>query len=246
MTIGRSKSTAAFTLIELLVVIAIISILATLLVPAVQSALNRAKSISCTSNLRQIYAAEAMYANDHEGQTTAYRHNGPNGGKLSDSFWMGRLMPYLGMDQIQRRGRNQEQIRNAIRGSLFWCPSSPRLENPEQHGYGQNTFYRTGFLSPQIVQFDGGSSTFHGYSTSFDATSPKGAPSQILFFADAGHYSDGLTSPGYGQLFHWNINGNFAYAPQRHDGKANVLTLAGSVQLVAFNELDVWLTIRDD
>jgi hypothetical protein len=43
--------------------IAIISLLASLLVPAVQSALGRARSIACTSNLRQIYTSQVLYAN---------------------------------------------------------------------------------------------------------------------------------------------------------------------------------------
>ena len=57
----------AFTLIELLVVIATISILAAFLVPAVNSALERAKVTKDLSNLRQIGAATQMYMNDNNG-----------------------------------------------------------------------------------------------------------------------------------------------------------------------------------
>ena len=57
----------AFTLIELLVVIAIITILAGIAIPALNSALERAKIAKDMSNLRQIGTATQMYMNDNNG-----------------------------------------------------------------------------------------------------------------------------------------------------------------------------------
>jgi|GEM_PF-1032761 len=61
----RALHRRGFTLIELLVVIAIIALLASLLLPAFVKAQEKGRQTACASNLRQVYLAVDIWAQDH-------------------------------------------------------------------------------------------------------------------------------------------------------------------------------------
>jgi prepilin-type processing-associated H-X9-DG protein len=85
-------------LIELLVVIAIIGILAALLLPALSSARDKARTAQCAGNLRQISLGLQLYADDHDeffpvaGGTIPWDQKDATTGLGS---WMQQIFPYV-------------------------------------------------------------------------------------------------------------------------------------------------------
>lgn len=63
----RARNSQGFTLIELLVVIAIISLLVSILLPSLNKARDIAKQVVCSTNLKGIGTAFALYENDYDG-----------------------------------------------------------------------------------------------------------------------------------------------------------------------------------
>ena len=112
-----------FTLIELLVVIAIIAILAAMLLPALQQARERARSITCTNSFSQLGKAFSLYVQDNDGIAPGLYNAGTWGN--SNKVW------YLaGTDPSEKTGMFAEYL---------GFPKKISKEN----GYGLAGFYRT-------------------------------------------------------------------------------------------------------
>jgi prepilin-type N-terminal cleavage/methylation domain-containing protein/prepilin-type processing-associated H-X9-DG protein len=137
-----THSERAFTLIELLVVISVIGILASLLLPALSSALKKARAMQCLSNLRQIGQASWMYSETSDDQLPFAWYNNPDP-KLNSFYAL--LMPELYSQPFD--GYGDFQIR------VFACPTrlaEPLLgDNPMRVSYGMNAFNSIEFPDPK-------------------------------------------------------------------------------------------------
>ncbi len=112
-----SRARGAFTLVELLVVIAIIGVLMGLLLPAVQSAREAGRRVTCSNNLYQIGLATSRF-NDTSGFIPGWRNTLYISGTFIVPSWPVMILPFM----------ERKDIYNAIVGSLFNSPpASPYL-----------------------------------------------------------------------------------------------------------------------
>lgn len=123
-----------FTLIELLVVIAIIAILAAILFPVFAQAREKARSIACLSNTKQIGTGAMMYVQDYDETFPIAWGAGPSAGT-----WFEQIDPYIKSGIVQQTNADgSKSIVWEKCGGAWRCPSDTDNFNASQISYTSN------------------------------------------------------------------------------------------------------------
>ena len=225
--ISHTSYLKRFTLIELLVVIAIIAILAGMLLPALGSAKERARTITCTGNIKTITTAITMYVDDNDGWIL---NADPTGSVRI--YWRHQLAPYVlgwkgsvynaagGFDSTL-----DKQVR-AASGS-YYCPSTRTPESLKSDTAFSSTrnIYTYGMPSCEILSIR--QTKCPGTTwVKISQIKGKGVSDQVIIgdINDNGRAGDTEKSK---MMSIWPNNGTVQNVSVRHSGGSNVGWLDG-------------------
>ena len=215
----------AFTLIELLVVIAIIAILAAILFPVFAQAREKARAVSCLSNLKQGGLAYAMYTQDYDETTPCQvtpviQKDANNYFDVSGGYWYILIQPY---------------VKN---WNVFVCPDRAGITTSKHNPAGLNTGPKTGKLMGYGYNDGWVSDTGYGLVQTQNATGQRLGRniSSIITPADCVAFGDTYDTPGYSVAMD-NLFGNPADSPTtttgiRHMSSLNYCFVDGHAKII--------------
>ena len=143
MTQSTRHRRTAFTLVELLVVIGIIALLISILIPALQSAKERANAVKCQSNLKQLMTAFLMFAQDHKNCLPGNKHDQP-GSQKDPEKW-----DWLTGYGVGWQGQSNQQWKPPYTGTIYHYLAKPPTIGPGLPSYFSTT--ATTYKCPSVT-----------------------------------------------------------------------------------------------
>jgi len=223
------------TLIELLVVIAVISLLAGLLLPAVQFSREAARRTQCANQLKQIGLAFIQFAETHQerfprSSHSALAHNEPP--------WGYAILPFL-------EGPSIDEVDKTLTGGLlnknYRCPSDVRNDQ-RLWSYGKNVWFELDAVETGELLGVARGPVYH-----YLRQIPSLSRTILMGELETGSLGDHIMA------HFWSLGGAVEVATTRHSMTANYLWVDGHVSNEVFSDtydptrsLDLWNPGRED